>query len=248
MDLIIENDQLLWNSVVGNILVFCLREMENIITDSCALLVKKEASSLCQQFAYFKPCGANLKEGYTQMLELENKIKQTSLFSTISSASSIRSSTSEASSDSSTTIYSKVFWGQFSRNKKKEKEKSMFAILKGRLLRKEKQGTEAPASQTFKTSPTHPPGLYCVIDDFLSTYSTGTESEYEACEEYGEVVDTVDKEVKDECEYSEILGARHYQNLADIQYEENEYIDEESVRNLIKNNYILLEEYETAVD
>ena len=61
-------------------------------------------------------------------------------------------------------------------------------------------------------------------------------------------MDTIYKEISDECEYSEILGARHYQNLADIQYEENEYIDEESLRNLIKNNHMLLEEQETAVD
>ena len=215
--------------------------MEQRITDYCALLLKKEASSLCQQFAYFKPCGTNSWEGYTQILELENKINHTSLFSTISSASSIRSSTSEASSDSSTTVYSNVFWGQFSRKKKKEKEKSVFKFLKACFIRKEKKGTDTTASSPFKSSPTHPPGLYCVIDDFLSTYSDGTEFEYEASE-YGEVVDTIDNEISDEFEYSEILGARHYQNLADILYDEPKYIDEESLRNLIKNNYILLEE------
>ena len=55
-------------------------------------------------------------------------------------------------------------------------------------------------------------------------------------------------EISDDCENSEILGARHYQNLADIQYDKHKYIDEESLRNPFKINYILLEENETAVD
>ena len=163
---------------------------------------KKEASSLYHSFQHFRPSGAHFKEGYTQIINMENKIHQNSLFSTISSASSSESATSITSSGSSTTVYSNVFWGQFSRKKKQEKQKSMFAVLKRCLLRKEKKRKETPIIHAFKTSSTHPPGLYCVIDDFLSTYSDGSELEYEACEEYGEVVDTIDKEISDECQYS----------------------------------------------
>ena len=81
----------------------------------------------------------------------------------------------------------------------------------------------------------------------MATYSDETEFEYEACEEYGEVVDTIEKKISDDCEYLEILGARHYQILADIQYDEPKYIDKEYLSNLIKNNYSLLAENETAV-
>ena len=104
------------------------------------------------------------------------------------------------------------------------------------FVQKKRKQQEIPGNHCcFNTvsSQSHPPGLYCVIDDFLSTYS-------------------VENVRSDDCEYSEILDARHYQNLSDmhnldIGIEKSTYLlNEDNLINIYSS--ISKEEYETSVD
>ena len=203
-----------------------------------------ENVSLANVFPAIYSSAVQIKNGYTQLITEQNYKKQ------ISSCSSISSSGSTTSSNSG------MFWGQFSRVTKHDEDKSILSKLKRCLVKKEK------SKQTMKVTtsriPTNPEGLYCVIDDFLSTYSDGSEDSLEeASEEYGEVADSVEKDIIENDEYTEVLGARHYQNLADM----NNY-DKIIENNLKEENYgsyieyidssfyasISLEEYESIVD
>ena len=101
----------------------------------------------------------------------------------------------------------------------------------------------------------HPPGLYCVIDEFLATYSDGSELITDSDdEEYGEVKDSIENFTSDEGEYSEIIGARLYQNIIDVSHGTKNVLRdiprEVSQKDDIKNvcASIVLDEDETAVD
>merc|ERR1712129_496736 len=172
-----------------------------------------------------------------------------SSFSSISGSAEAKSYT-----EISKNAHSHAFWEQFLRGNKQRGKKSMFSNIKKCLLRKKRKTQEIPGNHCFNTvsSQSHPPGLYCVIDDFLSTYSDGSEFTTEDDgEEYGEVVDTVEHVRSDDCQYSEILDARHYQNLSDmhnldIGIEKSTYLLNED--NLINTYSSSKEEYETSVD
>ena len=129
------------------------------------------------------------------------------------------SSNSSLQSIESTAEYPRVFWSQFSR-RQKSKKKSLLSLLKDWLIGKRvKRRLVLPTSEptTYLVNiPTHPVGLYCVIEDFLATYSGYPESRITSSDEYGEVVDALEKQNVEENEYSEILGYCHYQNLSEL--------------------------------
>ena len=176
--------------------------------------------------------------------------------SKISSTSSISSSYIALSEDRP--VYSQAFWKQFSREKIKGKDSSLLLLIKGILKRKRKKDQEpfVTPCHSFQLSPmSHPPGLYCVIDEFLATYSDGSELITDTDdEEYGVVRDSIENFTIDEGEYSEIIGARLYQNIIDVNHGTKNVVPdiprEVSQKDDIKNvcASIILDEAETAVD
>ena len=93
------------------------------------------------------------------------------------------------------------------------------------------------------TSPSYPPGLYCVIDEFLATYSDGSEFITNTdSDEYDIVRDNIENISSDKEEYCEILGARHYQNISEADYCRDNYYKE------IHIYASILQEPESGVD
>ena len=176
------------------------------------------------------------------------------LSSKISSTSSISSSYIALPEDRP--VYSQAFWKQFSREKIKSKDGSLLLMIKGMMKRKRKKATFVTPCHSFLLSPmSHPPGLYCVIDEFLETYSDGSELITDSDEEeYGVVRDSIENFSSDEGEYSEIIGARLYQNIIDVNHGTKNVVPdiprEVSQKDDIKNvcASIILDEAETAVD
>ena len=175
------------------------------------------------------------------------------LSSKISSTSSISSSYIALPEDRP--VYSQAFWKQFSREKIKSKDGSLLLMIKGMMKRKKKKATFVTPCHSFLLFPmSHPPGLYCVIDEFLATYSDGSELKTDSDEEYGVVRDSIENFTIDEGEYSEIIGASLYQNIIDVNHSTKNVLRdiprEVSQKDYIKNvcASIILDEDETAVD
>ena len=97
---------------------------------------------------------------------------------------------------------SELFWSQFDRiTALHVRKKSFWQLFKQVLSRKKEKGGDdgktkddiISGEQIFSHSdiPTHPEGLYCVIDDFLETYADG-EGDFAATtveEDYAEILD-----------------------------------------------------------
>merc|ERR1712172_36133 len=116
----------------------------------------------------------------------------TSLSSTSSSGSKKSSvaalNHSLTSSPSSKFSQSNSFWNQFSRQESPAKKKSFWNLLKKKLSLGDKTEKDTKINLNEKIAlSTHPEGLYCVIDQFLSTYSDG--HEYSDDEENDDDVD-----------------------------------------------------------
>ena len=99
---------------------------------------------------------------------------------------------------------SEQFWGQFDRIAELPvRKKGLWQLVKRMLSKKkgdrsdEKLNDDRGGEQIFTRSeiPTHPEGLYCVIDDFLETYGDeeGDFGTPAVEEEYAEIVDTYDE-------------------------------------------------------
>ena len=201
----------------------------------------------------------HFKHGYGQLIYGDTKRKRKSSSSSLSSMSSSVSGTSKKASDSSANVYSGMFWSQFSRVEKNTKEDSFISTLKKFFVLKDKKKLKQNVStSSLCLTQTHPRGLYCVIDDFLSTYSDGFEyGTEEASDEYGEVVDRLEYTVEENAEYSEILNGRLYQNLADMNMQEKDMKNITKTKDYdcpVKENHehvyssISIAEYETLVE
>ena len=127
-----------------------------------------------------------------------------------SSCSSMASSTLSASSYAkSSTLYSipsnraNEFWSKFSRpSSHPEKRRSLWKLIKELITTNGKSNNNAINDKQTVLSErskylaeaearTHPAGLYCVIDDFLETYTESVEDWVHPTveEEYSEIVD-----------------------------------------------------------
>ena len=130
-----------------------------------------------------------------------------SLSSTKSSSSS-RTSTSSISTASTRSLEvstpvpdrAKDFWTKFERiSTPPVKRKTVWQLLKKLVIVKDAKKSDVKITvmveKTKSTVPddaaTHPMGLYCVIDDFLETYSDGSENVVPITvdEEYSEILD-----------------------------------------------------------
>ena len=131
--------------------------------------------------------------------------RSSSSASTGSSSSASTGSSSSASTGSSRlseqgSNRSELFWGQFDRiTTLPVRKKSFWQVVKQVLSKKKGKGGDdgGRGEQIFTHSdiPTHPEGLYCVIDDFLETYADG-EGDFATTtveEDYAEIVDTYDE-------------------------------------------------------
>ena len=138
---------------------------------------------------------------------MEAEIHRPTFDSSCTSLASSRSSSSSASTGSSRlsgqgSNRSELFWGQFDRITTLPARKQSFWQLVKQMLSKKKgnngaNGGDSSGDQIFTHSdiPTHPEGLYCVIDDFLETYADG-EGDFGTTtveEDYAEIVDTYDE-------------------------------------------------------
>jgi len=138
---------------------------------------------------------------------MEAEIHRPTFDSSCASLASSTSSSSSASTGSSRlsdqgSNRSELFWGQFDRITTLPVRKTSFWQLVKRVLSKKKGKEDAndddsSGEQIFTHSdiPTHPEGLYCVIDDFLETYADG-EGDFATTtveEDYAEIVDTYDE-------------------------------------------------------
>jgi len=120
------------------------------------------------------------------------------------SSSSASTSSSRLSEGQRLENRSEQFWGQFDRIATLPvRKKGLWQLVKRMLSRKkgdrsdEKLNDDRGGEQIFTRSeiPTHPEGLYCVIDDFLETYGDG-EGDFGTPaveEDYAEIVDTYDE-------------------------------------------------------
>merc|ERR1719246_96766 len=90
------------------------------------------------------------------------------------SLTSTSSSKSSQSTSNSSSPYTNSFWSQYLRQESPTKKKSFWNLLKQKLSLKDKNEKNIKVNSTEKLiQPSHPEGLYCVIDQFLSTYSDG---------------------------------------------------------------------------
>ena len=120
------------------------------------------------------------------------------------SSSSASTSSSRSSEGQRLENRSEQFWGQFDRIAELPvRKKGLWQLVKRLLSKKkgnrsdEKLNDDRGGKQIFTRPeiPTHPEGLYCVIDDFLETYGDG-EGDFGTPaveEEYAEIVDTYDE-------------------------------------------------------
>ena len=126
-----------------------------------------------------------------------------------SSMSSSSASTGSSRLSDQGSNRSELFWGQFDRiTTLPVRKMSLWQLVKRALSKKKGKGGDGKmesandedsggGDQIFTHSdiPTHPEGLYCVIDDFLETYADG-EGDFGTTtveEDYAEIVDTYDE-------------------------------------------------------
>ena len=133
---------------------------------------------------------------------MENEIRRPAFDSSCASLASSKSSSSASTGSSADqgSNRSELFWGQFDRIRTlPARKRSLWLIVKQLLLKKKhgKMNGDSDGDQIFTQSdiPTHPEGLYCVIDDFLETYTDG-EGDFSTTsveEDYAEIADTYDQ-------------------------------------------------------
>ena len=141
------------------------------------------------------------------------------------SSSSASTSSSRLSEGQRLENRSEQFWGQFDRIATLPvRKKGLWQLVKRMLSRKkgdrsdEKLNDDRGGEQIFTRSeiPTHPEGLYCVIDDFLETYGDeeGDFGTPAVEEEYAEIVDTYDEVYEPATRNSVVLKAAAKENEA----------------------------------